>query len=47
MGLYEETLAQHDYIEVRESDILPEDLQGVWLGDLILIKRDLPERQKT
>ncbi|EPC8947898.1 toxin, partial [Staphylococcus aureus] len=39
MGLYEETLIQHDYIEVREADVLPDNLDGVWLGDLILIKR--------
>ncbi|EVZ93496.1 hypothetical protein V091_02700, partial [Staphylococcus aureus GD2010-131] len=23
MGLYEETLIQHDYIEIREADVLP------------------------
>ncbi len=39
MGLYEETLIQHDYIEIREADVLPDNLDGVWLGDLILIKR--------
>ncbi|HGZ6358306.1 TPA: toxin, partial [Staphylococcus aureus] len=26
MGLYEETLIQHDYIEVREADVLPDNL---------------------
>ncbi|PTF50060.1 ImmA/IrrE family metallo-endopeptidase [Staphylococcus chromogenes] len=47
MGLYEETLIQHDYIEVREANVLPDGLDGVWLGDLILIKRNLPERKKV
>lgn len=47
MGLYEETLIQHDYIEVREANVLPDDLDGVWLGDLILIKRNLPEKKKV
>lgn len=47
MGLYEETLIQHDYIEVREANVLPDNLDGVWLGDLILIKRNLPERKKV
>ncbi|PTH68870.1 toxin [Staphylococcus agnetis] len=47
MGLYEETLIQHDYIEVREANVLPDNLDGVWLGDLILIKRNLPERKKA
>lgn len=28
MGLYEETLIQHDYIEVREADVLPDNLDG-------------------
>ncbi|NDQ79789.1 toxin [Staphylococcus aureus] len=47
MGLYEETLIQHDYIEVREADVLPDNLDGVWLGDLILIKRGLSDREKA
>ncbi|UXR74628.1 ImmA/IrrE family metallo-endopeptidase [Staphylococcus sp. IVB6238] len=47
MGLYEETLIQHDYIDVREANVLPDDLDGVWLGDLILIKRNLPEKKKV
>ncbi|HBI1116515.1 toxin [Staphylococcus aureus] len=47
MGLYEETLIQHDYIEIREADVLPDNLDGVWLGDLILIKRGLSDREKT
>lgn len=47
MGLYEEALIQHDYIEVREADVLPDNLDGVWLGDLILIKRNLPEKKKV
>ncbi|MBV5190953.1 ImmA/IrrE family metallo-endopeptidase [Staphylococcus chromogenes] len=47
MGLYEETLIQHDYIEVREANVLPDGLDGVWLGDLMLIKRNLPERKKV
>ncbi len=46
MGLYEETLIQHDYIEIREADVLPDNLDGVWLGDLILIKRGLSDREK-
>lgn len=47
MGLYEETLIQHDYIEIREADVLPDNLDGVWLGDLILIKRGLSDREKA
>ncbi|HEB2222411.1 TPA: toxin [Staphylococcus aureus] len=47
MGLYEETLIQHDYIEIREVDVLPDNLDGVWLGDLILIKRGLSDREKA
>lgn len=31
MGLYEETLIQHDYIEIREADVLPDNLDGVWV----------------
>ncbi|PTK73465.1 ImmA/IrrE family metallo-endopeptidase [Staphylococcus haemolyticus] len=47
MGLYEKMLIEHDYIEVREANVLPDNLDGVWLGDLILIKRNLPEKKKV
>lgn len=47
MGLYEKMLIEHDYIEVRETDVMPNDLHGLWLGDLILIKRNLPETRKA
>lgn len=47
MGLYEEMLIEHDYIEVRETDVMPNDLHGLWLGDLILIKCNLPETRKA
>lgn len=47
MGLYEDLLVEHDYIEVRETDVVPNNLPGVWLGDLILIKRNLSETRKT
>ncbi|MGN4156955.1 ImmA/IrrE family metallo-endopeptidase [Staphylococcus auricularis] len=47
MGLYEEMLIEHDYIEVRETDVMPNDLHGVWLGDLILIKRNVSETRKA
>lgn len=47
MGLYEEMLIEHDYIEVRETDVMPNDLHGLWLGDLILIKRNLSETRKA
>lgn len=47
MGLYEEMLIEHDYIEVRETDIMPSDLHGAWLGDLILIKNNLSETRKA
>lgn len=47
MGLYEKMLIEHDYIEVRETDVMPNDLHGLWLGDLILIKRNLSERRKA
>ncbi|MCG1374814.1 ImmA/IrrE family metallo-endopeptidase [Staphylococcus epidermidis] len=47
MGLYEEMLIEHDYIEVRETDVMPSDLHGAWLGDLILIKNNLSETRKA
>ena len=47
MGLYENMLIDHDYIEVRETDVMPNDLHGLWLGDLILIKRNLSETRKA
>lgn len=47
MGLYEKMLIEHDYIEVRETDVMPNDLHGLWLGDLILIKRNLSETRKV
>ena len=47
MGLYEKILIEHDYIEVRETDVMPNDLHGLWLGDLILIKRNLSETRKA
>lgn len=47
MGLYEKLLIEHDYIEVRETDVMPNDLHGLWLGDLILIKRNLSETRKA
>lgn len=47
MGLYEKLLIEHDYIEVKETDVMPNDLHGLWLGDLILIKRNLPETRKA
>ncbi|ARJ18315.1 MULTISPECIES: ImmA/IrrE family metallo-endopeptidase [Staphylococcus] len=46
MGLYEEMLAKHNYIEIRETDVMPPNLYGVWLGDLILIKRDISDKLK-
>ena len=39
-------LIEHDYIEIRETDVMPNDLHGLWLGDLILIKRNLPKHAK-
>lgn len=47
MGLYEKMLIEHDYIEVRETNVMPNDLHGLWLGDLILIKRNLSEIRKA
>lgn len=47
MGLYEKMLIEHDYIEVRETNVMPNDLHGLWLGDLILIKRNLSETRKA
>ena len=46
MGLYEKMLIEHDYIEIRETDVMPNDLHGLWLGDLILIKRNLSKHAK-
>lgn len=42
MGKYEDMLIEHDYIEVIECDNLPKRLSGLWLGDMILINRNLP-----
>ena len=39
-------LIEHDYIEVIECDKLPNDLYGLWLGDMILINRNLPITSK-
>lgn len=47
MGLYEKMLVEHDYIEVKETNVMPDDLSGLWLGDLILIKRNLSETLKA
>ena len=47
MGLYEEMLIEHDYIEVKETDVMPNDLHGLWLDDLILINRNLSETRKA
>lgn len=47
MGLYERMLIEHDYVEVRETNVMPNDLHGLWLGDLILIKRNLSETRKA
>lgn len=46
MGKYEDMLIEHDYIEVVECDKLPNDLYGLWLGDMILINRNLPITSK-
>ncbi|WP_145436909.1 ImmA/IrrE family metallo-endopeptidase [Staphylococcus hominis] len=46
MGKYEDMLIEHDYIEVIESDNLPKRLSGLWLGDMILINRNLPITSK-
>ena len=46
MGKYEDMLIEHDYIEVIECDKLPNDLYGLWLGDMILINRNLPITSK-
>ena len=32
MGLYEKMLIKHDYIEVRETNVMPNDLHGLWLA---------------
>ncbi|AGZ26233.1 ImmA/IrrE family metallo-endopeptidase [Staphylococcus pasteuri] len=47
MGLYEEMLIEHDYIEVKETDVMPSDLHGLWLNDLILINSNLSETRKA
>ena len=39
-------LIEHDYIEVIECDNLPKRLSGLWLGDMILINRNLPITSK-
>ncbi|MCG1433518.1 ImmA/IrrE family metallo-endopeptidase [Staphylococcus epidermidis] len=47
MGLYEEMLIKHDYIEVKETDVMPNNLHGLWLDDIILINRNLSETRKA
>lgn len=47
MGLYEELLIEHDYIDIRETDVMPNNLHGLWLDDIILINRNLPETRKA
>lgn len=47
MGLYEEMLIEHDYIEIKETDVMPDDLSGLWLNDLILINSNLSETRKA
>ena len=47
MGLYEELLIEHDYIEVKETDVMPSDLHGLWLNDLNLINSNLSETRKA
>ena len=46
MGKYEDMLIAHDYIEIIECDNLPKRLSGLWLGDIILINRNLPITSK-
>lgn len=46
MGKYEDMLIEYDYIEVIECDNLPKRLSGLWLGDMILINRNLPITSK-
>lgn len=46
MGKYEDMLIEHDYIDIIECDNLPKDLYGLWLGDMILINRNLPTTSK-
>lgn len=46
MGKYEDMLIEHDYIEIIECDNLPKRLSGLWLGDMILINRNLPITSK-
>ncbi|MCC0830999.1 ImmA/IrrE family metallo-endopeptidase [Staphylococcus capitis] len=47
MGLYEELLIEHDYIDIRETDVMPNNLHGLWLDDIILINRNLSETRKA
>ena len=47
MGLYEKLLIEHDYIDIRETDVMPNNLHGLWLDDLILINRNLSETRKA
>ncbi|WP_145452874.1 ImmA/IrrE family metallo-endopeptidase [Staphylococcus hominis] len=46
MGKYEDMLIEHDYIDIIECENLPKDLYGLWLGDMILINRNLPTTSK-
>ena len=47
MGLYEEILIEHDYINIRETNVMPNNLHGLWLDDIILINRNLSETRKV
>ena len=47
LGKYEDLLIEYDSVEVVETDIMPDNLPGLWLGDMILMKRNLPESKKT
>lgn len=46
MGRYEDLLVENDYIDVIECSNLPKKLSGIWLGDMILINRNLPITNK-
>ena len=47
MGLYEKMLIKHDYIEVREKQMLCLMTTRSMVSDLILIKRNLSETRKA
>ena len=40
-------LIKHDYIEVRETNVMPNDPTRSMVSDLILIKRNLSETRKA